>query len=119
MNELNEIEQGILDRAVKEHNFIPNPLKLMQKRPGTIEKFNSYSEYVFGKGSLSKREKSLISLAATTALKAEHCISSKIDSAKKAGVNEDEIIQTILIAGLIAGNTTLHTAYEAFIDGDK
>jgi alkylhydroperoxidase/carboxymuconolactone decarboxylase family protein YurZ len=101
---------------MNENGFVPNPLKIMEKRPGTVEKFIPYNNHVFENGTLTKREKSLISLTATISLKANHCIQVKIDEAKKAGVNEDEIMQTMLITGIINGNTMLHTAYEAFKD---
>ena len=51
----------------------------------------------------------MISLASTVVLKAGHCI-----QAKKTGISEDEIVQTILISGIITGNTMFHTAYESF-----
>lgn len=107
-------DQEILAKIQKEDGWIANPLKLMEKRPGSVEKFVAYNEQVFGKGSLTPREKALISLAATVALRADHCIHTKIEQAKKAGISEDEIIQTMLITGLINGNTMLHTAYKAF-----
>jgi AhpD family alkylhydroperoxidase len=73
----------------------------------------NYSNRVFGDGTLTKREKALIALAVTVALKAEHCIQTKISEAKKAGISDDEIYQTMLITGTINSNTMLHTAFEA------
>jgi AhpD family alkylhydroperoxidase len=105
-------DKEILAEMTAENGWIPNPLKLMKKRPGTVERFQAYQKHVL-EGSLSKRERALISIAATVALKAGHCIHSKVEDAKKAAVTEDEIIQTMLIVGLIAGNTVMHTAYEA------
>jgi alkylhydroperoxidase/carboxymuconolactone decarboxylase family protein YurZ len=106
-------DKEILAKIIAENGWIPNPLKLMEKRPGTVERFLAYSKQILENGSLSKREKALISIAATVALKASHCIHSKVEDAKKAAVSEDEIIQTMLIVGLITGNTMMHTAYEA------
>ena len=78
-----------------------------------MERFLAFSKHVLEDGSLSKREKALISIAATVALKANHCIHSKVEDAKRAAVSEDEIIQTMLIVGLITGNTVMRTAYES------
>lgn len=106
-------DQEILNQYAAENGWIPNPLKLMGKRPGTIEAFMAYKRHAFGEGPLTPREKALISLAATVALRAEHCIQNHVREAKKTGVTEDEIVQAMLITGAINGNSMLHTAYEA------
>jgi alkylhydroperoxidase/carboxymuconolactone decarboxylase family protein YurZ len=106
-------DKEILAKMMAENGWIPNPLKLMEKRPGTVERFSALSKQIFENGSLSKREKALISIAATVALKANHCIHSKVEDAKKEAISEDEITQTMLIVGLISGNTVMHTAYES------
>ncbi len=106
----------MIANVTAQHGGMPNPLKLMEKRPGTLERFLGYSKHVFESGPLSKKEKALIAVATTVALRAEHCIHTKIDEARKAGISEEEIVQTILMAGQMAGNTTMHTAYEAFAD---
>jgi alkylhydroperoxidase/carboxymuconolactone decarboxylase family protein YurZ len=74
---------------IAENGWMPNPLKLMEKRPGTAEKSFGYNKRVLA-GTLSKRERALISIAATVALKANHCIHSKVEDAKKAAVSEAE-----------------------------
>ena len=113
MENTNNKDKEILDKIKSDNGWIPNPLKIMEKRPGTVEKFMAYTNIVFEKGSLSKREKALISLAATVAFKAGHCIHTKIEEAKTSGISEDEIAQTILMTGIINNNTMLHVAYEA------
>ncbi len=109
-------DKEIISKIEMENGWVSNPLKLMEKRSGTVEKFISYNHLVFENGTLNEREKALISLTATVVLKADHCIHTKIEEAKKTGVSEDEIIQTMLIAGIITGNTMLHTAYESFYE---
>jgi alkylhydroperoxidase/carboxymuconolactone decarboxylase family protein YurZ len=109
-------DEEILAKIQSENGWVPNPLKLMGKRPGTLEKFLAYNKLVLENGSLSSRDKALISLAATTALKANHCIHAKGEEARAAAISDDEIFQTMLIVGLISGNTAMHTAYEAFSD---
>lgn len=97
-------DKEIISKIIKENGWVPNPLKLMERRPGTVEKFMSYNNHVFEKGTLNKREKALISLVATVLLKASHCIQVKVEEAKNAGITEDEIVQTLLIASIINGN---------------
>ncbi len=104
----------ILDKIMAEHGTLPLPIRMMSKRPGTVEKFMAYSKHILEVGSLDKREKALIAIAAAVALRADHCIQVKVEEAKKAGISEDEIIQAVLIVGLLVGNTAIHTAQEAF-----
>ncbi len=106
-------DREILARMMTENGWVPNPLKLMEKRPGTVETYINHQRQILEDGPLSKKERALIAIAATVALKADHCINSKVNDAKKASVSDDEIAQTMLMVGLIAGNTTMHTAYEA------
>ena len=112
MNNLTK-DQAILSQIEKDNGWVSNPLKLMAYRSGTVESFTNYCDQVFKNGTLTKREKALISIAVTVALKSDHCIHTKIEEGKKHGLSDDEIVQTILIAGIINGNTMLHTAYEA------
>jgi AhpD family alkylhydroperoxidase len=106
-------DKEILQRIQQEKGWVPNPLKLMENRPGAIEKFMAYNKQIMQEGPLSKREKSLIALAATAAIRSEHCINSKVEDAAIEGINKDEIVQTLLIVGHLVGNAWLHTAYEA------
>ena len=49
-------DKEIISKIVMENGWVPNPLKLMEKRSGTVEKFMSYTNHVLKKG-LSMKEK--------------------------------------------------------------
>jgi AhpD family alkylhydroperoxidase len=115
----NNADNEILSEILQKKGSIPNPLKLMQKRPGTVQSFTSYMNQILESGPLSKKEKAIVSVAATAALRADHCINSKVLDAEKAGVSDDEIIQIMLIVSLVTGNSMLHTAYEAYNKGNN
>lgn len=113
MEPIEQEEKVLLANLLHESGWISNPLKLMENRQGTVKTFMAHSAQIFKGGPLNKKEQALIALAVTTAIKSEHCIRTKVEEANKAGVSEEEIVQTLLITGLIVGNSLLHTAYEA------
>lgn len=39
-------DKEIISKIVMENGWVPNPLKLMEKRSGTVEKFMSYTNHV-------------------------------------------------------------------------
>jgi AhpD family alkylhydroperoxidase len=106
-------DKELLANLSHENGWIPNPLKLMENRPGTVQTFIAHRTQIFEGGPLNKKEQVLIALAVAAAIKSEHCMGVKADEAKKAGVSKDEIVQTLLITSLMVGNALLHTAYKA------
>jgi len=95
---------------------IPPPLKLMALRPGTVSAFMAYRGQVLKGGPLGEKEKALLGVAVSVALKSSACIRNHASAARKAGANEDEIAQAALIAGLICGASPLRTAFNGIGD---
>jgi AhpD family alkylhydroperoxidase len=85
----------------------------MAMRPGTVETFMAYRNQIFEGGPLNKKEQALVAIATAVALKSAQCVHTHTNNAKKAGANEDEIVQTMLIASLMSGSSPLHIAYGA------
>jgi alkylhydroperoxidase/carboxymuconolactone decarboxylase family protein YurZ len=118
-NALMNEELKIIEKMQQENGTISKAIKLMSKRSGTVNAFVSYRNIILNNGPLSNKERSLIMLATTVALKSESCISVQSLKAKNAGANEDEIIQTMLIVGLVSGNSPLNVAYSSYYEDDK
>ena len=95
---------------------VPPAFHLMAQRPGTVDAFASYRSQILTGGPLTEKEQSLIMLASAVCLKSSACIRSNADNARKATATEDEIVQTVLIAGLASGSSPLRLAYEALSD---
>jgi AhpD family alkylhydroperoxidase len=110
---LEQKDKELLANILLENGRISGPLKLMENRPGTVQTFIAHKTQITNGGPLSKKEQALIGLAVSAAVKADHCMSVRALDAKKEGVNNDEIIQTLLITSMIVGNSLLHNAYEA------
>ena len=108
-----EQEQRILDGVGRSLGFVPGPLIAMSKRSGTLARFMAYGQGLMESGPLNGRERSLVALAAAAALKSTNCIRAHTMKAGKAGATDDEVLQTLLIAGMISNTSALHVAYEA------
>lgn len=98
---------------------VSNAIKLIEKRTGALEAFMPYRDQILNNGPLSNKERFLIALAATVALKSPECIATQTKNALKAGASEDEVVQAMLIVGLISGNSPLNTAYMSYFDNKK
>ncbi len=103
-------EQILADFSAKQ-GLIPRPLKIMAKRSGVVEAFMSYRSQILEAGPLSQREQALVGLAATVTLKSANCIPMWANRARKAGISEEEIVQTLLIVSMISGMPPLQIAY--------
>jgi AhpD family alkylhydroperoxidase len=103
-----EADDKILDQISQEMGRVPTPLKLMAMRPGTVKAFMDYRNQIVEGGPLSEKEQALVAIATSVALKSAPCIRTHSNRARKFGVNEDEIVQTILIASYMSGSSPLH-----------
>ena len=70
-------------------------------------KFFDYYNSVFKEGALSEREKSLIALAVSHALKCPYCIESYTNSCMEKGADEEQMSEAVHVAGAIASGVTL------------
>jgi AhpD family alkylhydroperoxidase len=105
-----------LERIAKNKGAVPPPLRLMALRPGTVSTFMAHRSRVLEGGPLGEKEKALLGVAVAVALKSAVCIRSHASDARKAGAEEDEIVQAALIAGLICGTSPLRTAFAGILE---
>jgi len=105
--------EDILASVEATRGFRPPALRLMSERSGVLERFMPYGLAAFEGGPLTAREAHLAAVAAATALKSPTCIGAHTASAIEAGATRDEVVQSMLIAGVVSGTSPLHIAYEA------
>ncbi len=96
--------------------MIPTPLKMMALRPGTVSAFMAHRNRIFEGGPLTEREKALLGVSVSVALISPACIRNHANDARKAGAGEDEIVQAVLIAGLICGASPLRAAFAGMMN---
>jgi len=108
-------EEQILQNVEKKKGFRPTALQLMAKREAVLPAFINYGNKLFQNGPLTQKEVYLIALAAAVVNRSETCINAHTKSARELGATDDEIIQTILIAGMISNTAPLHIAGKKII----
>lgn len=112
-------EAQILADYQNQHGYVPKALLAMSARESVLSGFMSYGHAIFDNGPLSDRERSLVALAAATALKSPECIAAHSSRARQAGATDDEVAQTVLIAGLLSNTSALHVAHDSAHLGDE
>ena len=108
-------EETILQNVEKKKGFRPWPLQLMAERTGTLPSFMKYGNGLFENGPLSAKEVYLVALAAATAMHSPTCIRAHTKSAIENGATGEEIVQAVLIAGMISNTAPLHIAGEEIL----
>lgn len=129
MNEIEEFEytlqkiisQGAEDTAVlwmenidEEYGRAPLIFRKMAERPEVLISHLLYKTAVTKTSSLDRKTIELISMAVGAALRCPHCTSYHMQAAAKKGASREEILEVILLAGMIANSSVLANAYRIF-----
>jgi AhpD family alkylhydroperoxidase len=86
---------------------------LLEKIPNTIEPFIEFHDGVFKDGALAKKQKELITVAISVALKCSPCINTHTKKALELGNTEQEISEAISVGFLMGGGPAVAYASEA------
>jgi alkylhydroperoxidase/carboxymuconolactone decarboxylase family protein len=91
--------------------YDPKDLKkfgdIAEFEPNLAKKFFDYYGDVFKEGALSQREKSLIALAVSHAVKCPYCIDSYTEDSMQKGASEAMMMEAVHVAGAITGGAVL------------
>lgn len=104
------------------HKFETYAGKLSASQPALMETFWKLHKNVVGDGALDTKMKELMALAISVAARCDGCIAHHVRDALKAGATEEEITDTLGVAVLMGGGTSVvyatHAmeALEQFID---
>ncbi len=71
------------------------------------DKFFDYYNSVFEEGALTAREKSLIALAVAHTIQCPYCIDAYTGDLLEKGVDEEQMMEAVHIAGAIRGGASL------------
>jgi alkylhydroperoxidase/carboxymuconolactone decarboxylase family protein YurZ len=111
-------EEEIITQFELQHGFIPKPLLLLSERSGVVPAFMKYGNTLMAGGPLTPREINLVTLSAAVALRSAGCTDNQIRKLKKLGVSDEEIIQVVMLASVLANTSTLSEVYEV-LDSEK
>lgn len=99
-------------KKIEEHyGEVPYIFRQMAEHPSALLSHLLYRNEVERTSSLEPKTVELISIAAASALRCQHCTQFHIRSAQKMGATRSEILEVLLIAGLMANSAVLATAY--------
>jgi len=77
---------------------------------GVSRAFRSLASMILGDGALSAREKALIALACSVAIRCEDCTRRHMEQARALGATREEMIEAAAVASLIRMGSGLNTA---------
>ena len=103
-----------MENIEAEYGRAPLIFKRMAERPEVLISHLLYKSTVTGTSALEPKYVELISMAVGAALKCQHCTSYHLQAAVKKGATREEILEVILIAGLISNSSVLANAYRIF-----
>jgi len=98
----------------EDYGRVPLIFKRMGERPEVLISHLLYKGTVTQTSPLDPKYVELISMAVGAALKCPHCTSYHMQSSARMGATREEILEVILIAGMISNSSVLANAYRIF-----
>jgi AhpD family alkylhydroperoxidase len=95
----------------KEYGRVPLIFKRMGERPEVLISHLLYKGTVAQTSPLDPKYVELISLAVGAALKCPHCTGYHMQAAIRMGASREEILEVILLSGMISNSSVLANAY--------
>jgi AhpD family alkylhydroperoxidase len=95
----------------EEYGKVPLIFKRMGERPEVLISHLLYKGTVAETSPLDPKYVELISMAVGAALKCPHCTGYHMQAAMKMGATRDEILEVILLSGMISNSSVLANAY--------
>ncbi len=105
------IARELLREIESEYGRVPLIFERMAERPEILISHLLYKGAVVETSRLDPKTIELISLAVGAALKCSHCVDYHMQAAKAKGATRAEILEAILIAGMLANSAVLADAY--------
>jgi AhpD family alkylhydroperoxidase len=98
----------------REYGRVPLIFKRMGERPEVLISHLLYKGTVAQTSPLDPKYVELISMAVGAALKCPHCTGYHMQAALKMGASREEILEVILLSGMISNSSVLANAYRIF-----
>jgi len=103
-----------MNNIEEEYGHAPLIFKRMAERPEVLISHLLYKGSVTRTSSLDPKYVELISMAVGATLRCRHCTSYHMQAAAKKGATREEILEVILLAGMISNSSVLANAYRIF-----
>ncbi|HOT03526.1 MAG TPA: carboxymuconolactone decarboxylase family protein [Methanolinea sp.] len=109
-----EIAEAWMKDIEAEYGRAPLIFKRMAERPEVLISHLLYKTAVTRTSAIDPKYIELISMAVGSALRCPHCTSYHMQAAVKKGASREEILEVILLAGMISNSSVLANAYRIF-----
>ncbi|MCH3978726.1 MAG: carboxymuconolactone decarboxylase family protein [Candidatus Methanomethylophilus sp.] len=114
---LREKADGILKSIEETRGKVPLVNKVLSERPDLFVPNAELSMKLFeGEGSLDKKTRELVALAAAAALGGQYCMKEHIRNAVALGATKDEVLEVLEIAGYMCMTRSQSYAFRVFAD---
>jgi len=100
-----------MKRLEDEHGTTPLIFQKMQSCPEALVSHLLYKDAVSSAGTLDPKTVELICLAVGAALRCDYCTAYHMRIAQNMGIPKEEILEAILVAGLLSQSSVLANAY--------
>jgi len=112
------VAEDWLKEIREEFGRVPLIFERMSERPEILLSHLLYKDAVVETSRLEPKVIELVSLAVGAALKCSPCVDYHMHSALAKGATREEILEVVLIAGLLANSAVLADAYRV-VDGEE
>lgn len=110
-----EMVQGLLEVMERRYGTVPLVARVLSEKPRIFIPHAIKGMHTLrGPRALEPKVAELIAVATATALRCEHCVRTHIKGALARGATLDEILETIVIAGMIAESSSLSVALREY-----
>ncbi|MDP2797284.1 MAG: carboxymuconolactone decarboxylase family protein [Methanoregula sp.] len=99
-----------------EYGKVPLVFKRMGERPEVLISHLLYKGTVAQTSPLDPKYVELISMAVGAALKCPHCTGYHMQAAMRMGATREEVLEVVLLAGMISNSSVLANAYRIIDD---
>ena len=97
IKEFNEYRSKLNERILSQDNVV-------------LKRFWSLDHQTYQDGALDIKTKELLGLVASMVLRCDDCIKYHLEQCMKAGVNEDQMFETLAVANMVGGSICIpHT----------
>lgn len=112
-----ETANELIRQVEGEFGSVPLIYKRLEDMPEALISHLLYKNAVSEGGCLPAKTVELISIAVGSALRCDHCTAYHMQVAQKMGATKEEILEAVLIAGMLANSSVLANAYRVVESG--
>jgi len=110
-----EMVQDLLELIESRYGTVPLVARVLSQKPHIFIPHTVKGMHTLGAPqALDPKVAELVAVAAATALRCEHCVRTHIEGALAQGGTLDEVLETIVIASMIAESSSLSVALREY-----